>query len=85
MDSQERDKKVIEHLRKIKFVGPFPKNTTALLTNLQNALDEARLVDKKLSRSDLLKILQKEEIMVFADVNDFYRWKIGARMPRKRP
>lgn len=85
LKSLERDDKVIEHLSKIRFIGPFPDEIDVLLTSLQNALDEARLVDPKLSRTELLNILKNNHVMVFRDVMDYWKWKTQNRMPRNRP
>lgn len=76
-------KKVIEHLRKIRFIGPFPENVSVLLTNSQNALDEARLIDKTLSRADLAKILKNGHVLVFRDIQDYYEWRIKFKQARK--
>ena len=80
-----KDDKVLEHLYKIKFIGPFPEKVDVLLTKVSNALDEARLVNPKLSSTELVNLLKKNNILIFKDVNDYYQWKVGRRIPRNRP
>lgn len=78
------DKEVIDHLRKIRFIGPFPDQVDVLLTSGQNALDEARLVDETLTRADLARILKDSHILVFRDVNHYWDWKQERRAEKKK-
>jgi hypothetical protein len=69
------EEEIIEHLRKIRFVGLFPQAIDVLLVNVTNALDEAKFVNKDLTKKQLLALLKKTGIFVFRDVEEYVRWK----------
>ncbi len=72
---EERNLKIVEHLRKIRFVGPFPQGMDVLLVSINNALDEGRFIDKDLTRKELLSILKNSKIRIFRDIDDYARAK----------
>lgn len=66
---------VIEHLKKIKFVGPFPHGDTVLLVPFQNALDEAKAVDKNIAEKGLKNLFRQNNILVFSTLDDYIKYK----------
>jgi hypothetical protein len=71
----KKEEEIIEHLRKVRFIGLFPEGVDVLLVKVTNALDEAKFVDREFTNKQLLVLFKKAGIFVFRDVEDYSRWR----------
>lgn len=63
----------VVHLKKLQFIGVFPKGEEVLLVGMENALDEMKLLEPSITKSMLANLLKKEKIGVYPHVDDYLR------------
>lgn len=66
---------IIEHLKKLKFIGKFPSNIDVLLVSLPTALSEVRLVEPDITEAKLKNLLKTAEVQVFSNIEDWVKFK----------
>jgi len=76
------DKDVINVLWDMGYIGEFPQGFTVLLVSLPNALDEAILIDKTMTRSKLKTLFNERGILMFSSVEDWVKVK-SPEKPKK--
>lgn len=73
----------VEHLRKLKFIGTFPRGIDVLLVSVNTAVEEMRLIDKEYKESRLLKELKEQDIHVFPNIEAWVKFKDPDRKRRR--
>lgn len=76
---------LVEYLRKIKFIGPFPQGIEVLLVPIDTALKEAECMYSDLKIKLFKSFLKKENIFVFNTIEDYAKYKGLPSTKFKRP
>jgi len=74
----------IDYLKEVEFIGRFPKGIEVLLVSLPIALEEARLINKNLTLSNLKSLFRKYNIFIFKDVEEWAKFKNPDYKPKRR-
>lgn len=75
-----KDKEIVRHLTKLKFIGPFPQGIKVLLVPIQNAVDEAFVFDSNLNRKTLQTLLKRNKVFVFRTIEEYLEVKHGPKV-----
>jgi hypothetical protein len=66
---------LVVYLKKISFIGPFPRGVEALLVPVEPALQEARGLYPDLKKNAFLQLLKKEGVGVFNTIEEWVRFR----------
>ena len=71
------DLEKVEKLRRLSFIGDFPKGTEVLLVPIDTATQELKLNYRDLTSSVLKSILTRRNILVFSNLEQWVKYKNG--------
>jgi hypothetical protein len=77
------DLEKVEKLRRLKFIGDFPKGIEVLLVSLDTATEELKLEYPYLTSSILKSILTRRNILIFSNLEQWVKYKNGTTSERK--
>lgn len=82
--SPKEDLEKVEKLRRLRFIGDFPKGIEVLLVPLDTALNELLLDYPELTLSTLRGILTRRNIFIFSNLEQWVKFKNGEGNGKKR-
>jgi len=62
---------LMSYLKKIEFIGPFPRGIEVLLVPIEPALQEAKGLYPNLTKNKLIDLLRKESVFIFKSAEEW--------------